>query len=99
MLSMGETKMIILENLNKILICSVAVLMLSTPIARAGYDCFDGKSDDCTRAWSLTHRPKGNHIPIREIKPSPAPWTCADYDKSDPITTDIRRSLGCNGAP
>jgi hypothetical protein len=34
------------------------MLAAMMPPARAGYDCYDGKSDDCTLEWSLAHRPK-----------------------------------------
>jgi hypothetical protein len=48
-----------MKNLKKILLCGAAALMLVAPMtvpARA-YDCYDGKSDDCTAEWSLAHKP------------------------------------------
>jgi hypothetical protein len=35
---------------------AAAALLIATPAF--AFDCYDGKFDDCTAAWSLAHRPK-----------------------------------------
>jgi len=41
----------------KILKIALLSTTLATP-AMAGYDCYDGKTDDCTLEWSLAHKPR-----------------------------------------
>lgn len=44
--------------------------------ANAGYDCYDGKHDDCTAKWSRDHAPHGKKITACQKMP------CDDGDST-----------------
>jgi len=42
--------------MNKTILAAVVMAAISGPAMAA--NCYDGKTDDCTAAWSLAHKPK-----------------------------------------
>jgi hypothetical protein len=65
----------------------IVLLLISFPV-HAGYDCYDGKHDDCTAKWSRDHAPRDKkELPTCQKKP------CENGDS--PVVETPKRISDC----